>query len=99
MLTFENHDWSDFCFGTKEAIPPYAPETHGKPKMISCFVDSDHAGNLITRCSHLGKLIFCNRAPILWYSNCHNTVETFTFGIEFFATRSAVELIEAYNTN
>ncbi len=61
---------------------------------MSCFVDADHAGNKVTRRSHTGIIIFCNRAPILWYSKRQNTVETSTFGSEFIATRIAVELIE-----
>ena len=63
--------------------------------MISCFVDADHAGNLVTRRSHSGIIIFCNRAPIIWYSKRQNTVETSTFGSEFVAARIAVELIES----
>jgi hypothetical protein len=59
-----------------------------------CFVDADHAGNRITRRSQTGILIFCIRAPILWYSKRQNTVETSTFGSEFVAMRIAVELIE-----
>ncbi len=62
--------------------------------MITCFVDADHAGNLVTRCSHSGILIFCNKASIIWYSKRQNTVETSTFGSEFIAAKIAVELIE-----
>jgi hypothetical protein len=76
-------------------IPPNAPEPRGNPIMISCFVDADHAGNLVTRRSHSGIIIFCNKAPIIWYSKCQNTVETSTFGSEFVAARIAVELIES----
>jgi hypothetical protein len=60
-----------------------------------CFVDADHAGNLVTRRSQSGILIFVNRAPIIWYSKRQNTVETSTFGSEFVAMRIAVELIES----
>jgi hypothetical protein len=60
-----------------------------------CFVDADHAGNLITRRSQTGILLFVNRAPIIWYSKRQNTVETSTFGSEFVALRIAVELIES----
>jgi hypothetical protein len=62
---------------------------------MTCFVDSDHAGNRVTRRSHTGILIFLNRAPIIWFSKAQNTVETSTFGSEFVAMRIAVELIEA----
>ncbi len=77
-----------------ESIPLNAPEPRGNPMLMSCFVDADHAGNKITRRSHTGIIIFCNHAPILWYSKRQNTVETSTLGSEFIATRLAVELIE-----
>jgi hypothetical protein len=71
-----------------------APEPRGKPVIVSCFVDADHAGNRITRCSLMCIIILCNRAPILWFSKCQNTVETSSFGSEFVAARIAVKLIE-----
>jgi hypothetical protein len=92
--SFETADWTEFYADATEAIPPNAPEPRGKAIVISCFVDADHAGNLITRRSHTGILIFCNRAPIIWYSKRQNTVETSTFGSEFIAAKIAVELIE-----
>ena len=60
-----------------------------------CFVDSDHAGDKVTRRSQTGILIFVNRAPILWYSKRQNTVETSTFGSEFIAMKTAVEQVES----
>ena len=62
---------------------------------IHCFVNADHAGNLVTHCSQTGILIFVNRAPIIWFSKHQNMVETSTFGSEFVAMRIAVELIES----
>ena len=91
---FIQADWSDFYRDAKEVIPPNAPEPRGNRLIISCFVDADHAGNVVTRRSHTGILIFCNRAPIIWFSKKQNTVETSTFGSEFVAARIAVELIE-----
>ena len=61
---------------------------------VSCFVDADHAGCRITRRSHTGILIFCNRSPILWFSKRQTTVESSTFGSEIVAMRIAVEMIE-----
>ena len=77
-----------------EEVPPNAPEPLGKPIEITCYVDADHAGNLVNRRSQTGILIFCNRAPIIWYSKCQNTVETSTFGSEFVAARTATEMIQ-----
>jgi hypothetical protein len=88
-------DWHDFYRGAKEPIPGDAPEPLGNVVSTHCFVDADHAGNLITRRSQTGILLFINRAPIIWYSKRQNTVETSTFGSEFVALRIAVELIES----
>jgi hypothetical protein len=69
------------------------PKPLGNPVKIHCFADADHAGNLATRRSHTGILIFMNMSPIIWYSKRQNTVESSTFGSEFVALRTAVELI------
>jgi hypothetical protein len=61
-----------------------------------CFVNADHAGNLVTRRSQSGILLFVNRAPIIWYSKRQNTVETSTFGSELVTLRIAVEFIESF---
>jgi hypothetical protein len=92
---FTSYSWEDFYHGAKEAIPPKMPEPRGKEVEIHCFVDADHTGDRVTRRSHTGILIFCNHAPITWYSKKQNTVETSTFGSEFIALKTAVELIEA----
>jgi hypothetical protein len=71
------------------------PDPLGPPVTMTCFVDANHAGNLVTRRSHTGIVIFLNRAPVVWYSKRQNSVETSTFGSEFVALRIAVELIQA----
>ncbi len=93
--SFEEHDWSDFYRGAKEAIPPNAPPPHGNAVQINCFVDADHAGNRVTRRSQTGLLIFINKSPITWYSKAQNTVETSTFRSEFTALCISVELMES----
>ena len=91
---FERCDWEEFYPGAREVIPPNAPEVRGRPMTMTCFVDADHAGCRVTRRSHTGILIMLNRAPIMWYSKRQNTVETSTFGSEFIALKTAVEMIE-----
>ena len=56
------------------------------------WVDSDHAGNRLTRRSRTGVIIFVNKAPIMWYSKGQNTVESSTFGSKFVAMRQAVDM-------
>jgi hypothetical protein len=82
---FIKQDWTEFYRGAEEPIPCNAPEPRGDSVVISCFVDANHAGDKMTHRSHTGILLFCNRAPIMWYSKQQNTVETSTFGSEFVA--------------
>ena len=77
----------------KEELPPNAPKPRGKPVQVNCFVDSDHAGDRKTRRSQTGIILYCNSAPIIWYSKRQATVESSTFGSEFVALRIAAELI------
>jgi len=92
---FKTFDWKDFYGDVKEILPPNRPMPLGNPVHMSCFVDADHASNVVTRRSHTGTLIFLNGAPITWYSKRQNTVESSTFGSEFVAMRTAVDMIEA----
>ena len=90
---FMRHDWTDFYGDIKEPMPPDMPEPLGNVMSTHCFVDADHAGDKKTRRSQTGILIFCNRAPIIAYSKRQPSVETSTFGAEFTAMKTAVELI------
>jgi hypothetical protein len=92
---FKKVDWTGIYGNVEEALPPNMPTPSGNPVHMYCFVDSDHAGNLVTRQSHTGIVIFLNKAPIIWFSKKQNTVESSTFGSEFVALRTAVELIIA----
>jgi hypothetical protein len=94
LSRFKKCDWGEFYPNAGEAIPLNMPEARGKVVSTSCFVDADHAGCRVTSRSHLGILIFVNRARILWFSKRLNTVETSTFGSKFVAMRIAVELVE-----
>ena len=62
-------------------------------KMVS-YVDADHAGNLMTRRSHSGLLLYLQNTLIIWYSKRQNTVESSSFGSEFIALRILVKMIE-----
>jgi hypothetical protein len=92
---FKVYDWSDFYRDAQESIPPNLPEPLGKPVSIHCFVDANLAGNVVTRRSQTGILIFINRAPVVWHSKKQNTVESSTFGSEIVALKNAVELIKS----
>jgi hypothetical protein len=71
------------------------PEPKRKSLTISCFVDAYHAGNVITRRSHTGIIVYVQNAPIIWSSKRQNTVEASSFGSEFVALRTAKDIIVA----
>lgn len=91
---FQTYDWHDFYRDAKESIPPNMPEARGLDVIITAFVDANHAGDKSDRKSQTGVLIFVNKAPIHWYSKKQNTVEASTFGAEFCAMKTALEMIE-----
>ena len=92
---FQDVDWKDFYPDAEEILPTDMPTPRGPNLRISCFVDADHAGNVVTRRSHTGVLIYLNNTPISWYSKRQNTVESSTFGSEFNALRIAVDQVQA----
>jgi Reverse transcriptase (RNA-dependent DNA polymerase) len=71
-----DYNWSDFYGDEREAIPPNAPVPLGESVQMTVFVDADHAGNLLTRRSRTGVLVYLNRSPILWYTKQQSMVET-----------------------
>jgi hypothetical protein len=79
----------------EEPEPPNMPTPRGRHMSTHCFVDSDHAGDKVTRRSQTGVLIFCCRAPILSYSKRQNSVETSTYGSELVAMRLAIDLVKS----
>ena len=76
-----------------EAIPPNAPDPRGKSVDLLMWVDSDHAGDKMTRRLHTGYFIFLNTALIDWLSKKQATIEGSLFGAEFFATKTGVEAL------
>jgi hypothetical protein len=48
---------------------------------MQVFVDADHDGDLLTRRSRSGFIVFLNGAPIYWSSKKQTSCKTSTFGI------------------
>ena len=88
-------DWHNFYGDISETQPIDAPAPRGKEMIMRCFVDADHAGDLITRRSRTGFFIYLNNTPIYWYSKRQTTVEISTFGSEFVAMKIATEYIRS----
>jgi len=87
-------DWSDFYKDVKEQVPPDSPEPRGQAVDLTAFVDSDHAGDTVTRRSRTGIFLFIQNAPIVWFSKKQTSIETSSFGSEFSAMKTAVEMVE-----
>ena len=88
-------NWKDFYGEIAKAVPPNAPEARGNPVDIRMLVDSDHAGDKITRHSRTGFMIFVNMALIIWLSKKQPTVESSVFGAEFVALKHGIEELRA----
>jgi hypothetical protein len=69
------------------------PIPHGPSMTIRVYVDSDHAGDLITHRSRTGFLVFLNNSPIYWSSKKQGSCETSTFGSKFVAMKQAIEYV------
>lgn len=93
MSDFKECDWKTFYGDAKEAIPPGAPVARGKEVDLRLYVDSDHAGEQLTRRSRTGFFIFLNKAPVIWFSKRQPTVETSVFGAEFVAMKNGMETL------
>ena len=94
MSSFERQDWSFSAYGCeelKEELPCNMPPPLGPSMTMRIFVDSDHAGDLVTRRSRTGFVVFLNCAPIYWSSKKQTSCETSTFGSEFVAMKQATE--------
>ena len=90
----ERQDWtySVYCKeDLKEELPPNMPKPHGPGFTMRVYVDSDHAGELATRRSRTGFVVLLNRDPLYWFSKKQGSLETSTFGGEFYAMKVATE--------
>ena len=92
---FKSQDWMDFYGDGVEELLPDMLEPLGETIKVTAFIDSNHAGNLVTQQSQTAYILFCNQAPITWYSKKQNTVEASTFGAESIAACTCLEAIES----
>ena len=91
---FPQEDWTNTVYGQcSEDIPSNIPEPRGFGFKMRAYVDSDHAGDSITRRSRTGFMIFLNNSPIYWTSKKQGSIETSSFGSEFIAMKACCEYI------
>ena len=58
------------------------------------FVDSDHAGDKVSRRLRSGFLIYVNTALVHLSSRKQSTVETSVFGAEFVPTKQGIDALQ-----
>ena len=97
---FPKQDWKNTVYANergdlKEEVPMNLPTPLGNGFTMRVFVDSDHAGDQVTRRSRTGFLVYLNNALIYWTSKKQTTVETSSFGSEFMAMKHATEYVES----
>jgi hypothetical protein len=80
MTLFGQEDWLYSTYeydGTQqEELPGNMPKPCRPSMTMRVFVDSDHAGDLMTRRSRMRFIIFLNNTPIYWYLKKQNSCET-----------------------
>jgi histone deacetylase 1/2 len=87
----EYHEWGREYEEAEELLPPDAPKPLGEPVLLRMFVDSDHAGDKVSRRSRSGFVITLNHGVIDWLSKKQSTVESSVFGAEFCAMKHGIE--------
>ena len=92
---FQPQDWSSTVYGDKleEDLPPNMPKPLGNAMKMTAYVDSDHAGDCLTRRSRTGFLVYLNCALIYWLSKKQTSIETSSFGSEFVAMKQCTEYV------
>ena len=83
--------WKSFYGDVTKSIPPNIPDPRRKAIDLRMWVDSDHAGDKMTRQSRTGYFIWLNTALINWLSKKQATIEGSVFGAEFVAMKTGVE--------
>ena len=89
---FTAYDWEDLYGEVQEDFPENVPYSRKDLVTMTQFVDADHTGDIMNRCSHTGTLIYFCRYPILWYIKKHYTVESSMFGSKTMAMRTRMEI-------
>ena len=95
---FLKEDWENTVYANeigelKEEVPTNLLTLLGKGFTMRAYVDSDHAGDQITRRSRTGFLIFLHNTLIYLSSKKQTTIETSSFGSEFMAKKHASEYV------
>ena len=77
---FQRQDWSQTVYG--DAPPDRQPnmlKPRGQGFIVSYYVNSDHAGETVTRRLRTGFFIYCNNAIFYWMFKKQGYIETSSF--------------------
>ena len=95
MSVFGQHNWSHTPYPpSREGHPPNSPIARGLGFTTSYNVDSNHAGDLVTRRSRTGFIVYLNSSPVYWYTKKQCGIETSSFGSEFIALKTCCEYVK-----
>ena len=91
---FQGQYWYQTLYGDS---PPdrttNTPKPRGQGFIVSAHVDSDHAGDTVTRILRIGLFIYGKKALVYWISKKQGYIETSCFGSEFVAMKVCTEYI------
>ena len=73
--------------------PPNIPKPRCQVFIVSAYVDSDHAGDNVTRISRTFFFIYCNNALIYWMCKKQSSCEVSKYVSELPAMKQAVEYV------
>ena len=91
---FVREDWKNTPYEDSEVkAPENVPEPLGIGVKVVAYVDADHAGDLLTRRSRTGFIVYLNNAPIYWISKKQTSIETSSYGSEFTALKNCCEYL------
>ena len=74
-------------------LPANIPKPCGKDMVMMVYVDSDHAGDTVTRRLRTRFVVFLKYAPIYWSSKKQTSCKTSSFGSELCAMKQATEYV------
>ena len=92
---FVEQDWESSEYeNLVEELPIGGPIPKGMGFTMLVYVDSDHAGEVISHRSRTGFIIYLNNSPVYWMSKKQQGVETSSFGAEFTAMKQCTEYMQ-----
>ena len=90
---FKRENWVNSPYGTEPITIKNAPDLYGKVVKLIAYCDADHAGDLLTRRSRSGFLIYINNSLIHWMSKRQLSIETSSYGSEFTSLKQCTEYL------